>query len=457
MKSASATSPLASACAILQDALRRLAGRGFPDRGMVLRLSAPCMEIPPLTWLAARTDPVRLYFQARDGRQERAGCGTADEIVPLPGETQSQTLERLHDRLLTTDPRSRYYGGLAFTPRSLDPAWSSFGSLRLVLPRFELLRRGREYRLACHILPHRDDPTLIPHLIDRLREMAAAAAAPTPLTASVPHRCETPGFDLWQEQVQRVCRRIAAGEYTKVVLARRLELAFDRPPAPLPLAERLRALGGRRYHFLLQFAPEAAFIGSSPERLYLRRRRELTSEALAGTRPRDAQNACDRRLGVELRRSGKEQWEHRVVARSVMDALSPLCRALEAAPHNRVVKLREAQHLRTAIRGTLRDEVDDAALLQALHPTPAVGGEPREAALAEIAALEPFARGWYAAPVGVVGRDEVEFAVAIRSALVHGREMWLYTGVGLVAGSQAEAEWQELENKAAALLDTLRP
>jgi menaquinone-specific isochorismate synthase len=85
--------------------------------------------------------------------------------------------------------------------------------------------------------------------------------------------------------------------------------------------------------------------------------------------------------------------------------------------------------------------------MAALHPTPAVCGEPPEAAVAQIRALEPFDRGWYAGPVGFVGRDETRFAVGIRSALVQGDEVALFTGAGVVEGSDSTAEWQELEAK----------
>ena len=105
------------------------------------------------------------------------------------------------------------------------------------------------------------------------------------------------------------------------------------------------------------------------------------------------------------------------------------------------------RHLVSRVGAGLRDGVTDADLLGALHPTPAVGGYPKEGALEGIRALEPFDRGWYAGPVGWVGADGAEFAVGIRSGLVRGRTLALYSGAGIVAGSRPEEEWAEVEQK----------
>jgi menaquinone-specific isochorismate synthase len=91
--------------------------------------------------------------------------------------------------------------------------------------------------------------------------------------------------------------------------------------------------------------------------------------------------------------------------------------------------------------------VTDAEVLRALHPTPAVGGYPGVEALEEIRALEPFDRGWYAGPVGWIGADAAEFAVGIRSGLVRGNTLALFSGAGIVAGSAPEGEWAEIEQK----------
>ena len=94
-----------------------------------------------------------------------------------------------------------------------------------------------------------------------------------------------------------------------------------------------------------------------------------------------------------------------------------------------------------------RKGTEACQLLESFHPTPAVAGYPVDKALAAIGQQEPFDRGWYAGPVGYIGRESTEFAVAIRCGLVEAERLSLYAGAGLVKGSDCEAEWNEIENK----------
>jgi len=121
-----------------------------------------------------------------------------------------------------------------------------------------------------------------------------------------------------------------------------------------------------------------------------------------------------------------------------------------------VVKASNAHHLITRFQGTLKDAVDDAEILTVLHPTPAVGGTPRAQALKAIAELEPFARGWYAGPIGHIGYDSVDFAVALRCALIQDSCVNLYAGAGIVQGSTADEEWQEIEQKKSIFLNIFK-
>ena len=121
----------------------------------------------------------------------------------------------------------------------------------------------------------------------------------------------------------------------------------------------------------------------------------------------------------------------------------------------RILKLRRLQHLRRDIQARLKPGVYDDQLLATLHPTPAVGGTPRRKALAYIRDHETFCRGWYAGACGLISEDVAEFAVAIRSVLLTPDALRLYAGAGIVAGSQPEAEWQELDDKLANLLSLL--
>lgn len=132
-----------------------------------------------------------------------------------------------------------------------------------------------------------------------------------------------------------------------------------------------------------------------------------------------------------------------------------MCHSIGQKREPTLLRLHKVQHLYTPCNGILFDEVSDAEILPMLHPTPAVGGYPREQALTVIEKIEPFQRGWYAAPVGWVGHDTTEFAVAIRSGLVENNQLSLFSGAGIVEGSKPEKEWQEIENKIGSFLQVI--
>jgi menaquinone-specific isochorismate synthase len=160
----------------------------------------------------------------------------------------------------------------------------------------------------------------------------------------------------------------------------------------------------------------------------------------------------DAHLASALRGSEKDRREHQLVLDGILSALSPLCVWLDSPPSPSVLALPKLQHLSSPVRGWLRAETSLGDLLARLHPTPAVGGAPRDAALRWIADLEDRSRGWYAGPVGWVAREQADLAVAIRSAVVEKRWITVFGGAGIVRGSDPDAEWDETGRKAASLL-----
>ena len=178
-----------------------------------------------------------------------------------------------------------------------------------------------------------------------------------------------------------------------------------------------------------------------------RTRRDSTPEAFpcpAGSARRGATEEEDRRLGEVLRADPKELHEHAVVVQALREGLEPLCSRLDIPEAPDLLCLPNVQHLHTPIEGLLNADRGVLELVERLHPTPAAGGLPRDAALPLIRQWEPFDRGWYAGPVGWVdGRGDGDFAVAIRSALIRRQEAFLYAGCGIVAGSDPEREYAE--------------
>lgn len=433
-------------------ALHRLAGRveralaDYGGENRVLRVTEPLQQpVHPLRWLGAQPAGEKVYWSGREDGERVAAWGVADLLGPgAPGGYDS--LRELAESALA-DSGARYYGGLRFDPDS-EPggAWEEFGAWRFALPRLELIRDESGASLACNLsLPR--DAERAGEILDELSRSPLPAGGPAgelPLPVS---RIDSPDRTGWEINIKHALSAFERGELQKAVLARRAEFGFAGNLEPELLLANLEAATPGCFHFGLRPEGGAAFVGASPERLYRRDGREIASEAVAGTLPRGESAESDEALRARLLGSGKDRREHGYVRDGVREALSGLCESLEVEEGVTEMKLASRRHLVSGVRGTLRGGVTDEDLLATLTPTPAVGGYPKEAARRFLREAEPFDRGFYAGPVGWIGAEAAEFAVGIRSGLVEGRRLALYSGAGIVEGSTAEGEWQEIEQK----------
>ena len=259
-------------------------------------------------------------------------------------------------------------------------------------------------------------------------------------------------LDAWRASVALALEAIADGRLDKVVLARE---ALVEAQWPFPRAALLRRLRDRAGVEAFVYA-SGGLVGASPELLVSRRGRVATSRPMAGTVPRGATAAAEAHGLARLTGSDKEAVEHRLVVDAVIEGLAKVADRVEVAPAE-VVRLATVAHLATEVTADLTEPLPSALELAGLlHPTPAVGGCPRDAAMAAIAALEPFDRGRYAGPVGWVdAAGDGEWAVALRCAALDGRRARLLAGAGIVPGSDPDEEWAETEHKLAAMLEVL--
>jgi menaquinone-specific isochorismate synthase len=411
----------------------------------IVRLAVPAGRVDPFRWLSEQRMFPKVYWSGREDRAGVAGVGIADlreAGVSEGAGSLSKLLASLPDSGISG---ARYYGGARFDPHGQpDEEWAAFSAYRFVLPRFEL--HAEETTLVCNLVLPRDtdDASKIVQEIEDLSlpEGASGALLPAPM-----FREDSPDFQGWRENVERALSAFSEGRLGKVVLARRAEFGFDRDLDPTLLLESLKAATPGCFHFYAEPEDGIAFLGASPERLFRRDGRSVESEAVAGTRARGVSSVEDEGLRDDLLHSAKDRVEHTYVSKGIREALEPLCEVLEIEDHVSEMKLARGRHLRSKVGGALEDGVTDSALLDAMHPTPAVGGYPRNEALEQIQDLEPFDRGWYAGPVGWIGQEASEFAVGIRSGLVRGRTLALFSGAGIVAGSVPEEEWAEIEQK----------
>jgi menaquinone-specific isochorismate synthase len=424
------------------DALRHDPVSGF------VRLRVAVDERCFLGWLSAQTLYPRIYWRARSKDcPEYVALGCIHEL------TRPQDIQQVcQNTQLSQEACPRYYGGLAFDPD--QPGWDGFGPCRFVLPRIELVRRGGQVNLCLNLwLPEQE----------REAELLAAQAAMETLRPCQPLqtlqkqpclREDTPGPAEWHALVEQVTAPGFQAHTPKVVLSRESRLTTTEPVSPWQMLAQWAASAPDCFHFGFQFVPEQAFIACSPERLYRREGRHLYTEALAGTIRCSGDETIDAALAAELLADSKNRLENRLVYADILNRLAPLTHHTSLKePH--ILKLRLLQHLKSDIEAELRPEVCDWQLLTALHPTPAVGGAPRETALEFIRRHEPYERGWYAGACGMLSRETSEFAVAIRSARITPEAVTLFAGAGIVAGSEPSAEWDELDHKIAHVLSLL--
>jgi menaquinone-specific isochorismate synthase len=257
--------------------------------------------------------------------------------------------------------------------------------------------------------------------------------------------------------VERALAGIAAGDFEKIVLARAKDLTAGEALHPLRALNGLRQRFGDCYAFSLANGRGQSFIGASPERLLRAGEGRLLTEALAGSIGRGASASEDAALAGALRRDEKEGREHQLVLDWIAGALRSLGLAPEFPARPDLRRFANVQHLHTPVRAALPPAVRLLDVLARLHPTPAVGGSPRDQAMARIRGLESFPRGLYAGALGWIdSRGSGEFFVGLRSALIDGPRARLYAGAGIVAGSSPAKELAETELKFRAMEEALK-
>lgn len=422
----------------------------------VVRVEIPFPDLDLLAWLGTQSNPSRVYWADRKGIFAAAGVGAARILTGKHTPDLAKLFGEMQKVCSPEHPGIRFYGGFPFNDSSSrSGAWESFGTHYFVLPALEFGRRDGKFFGACNLVGAGDEN--IAEVIELLRGADVTPQNGHDVRFTPPlSRSDRPDFIGWEGMVKRVLSEVERGVIEKAVLARESLFTFEHEVDPIALLSQLVEHTTYSFHFCLQTEEGKAFIGASPERLYRREGNEVRSEAIAGTRPRGATTVQDEALGRDLLESDKELREHAFVEDVLRAQFGEACESTQGDDEVRLLRLRQVQHLMTSIRGRLRANVGDAELMRALHPTPAVGGVPTEDAVRLIDELEPFDRGLYAGPIGSVGRDFAEFAVAIRSGLIHDATLALYTGAGIVPGSDPQEEWAEIESKMANFLDILQ-
>ncbi len=432
-----------------------------PAAGRLVSRSRRVADVSFLAFLADSSSP-RVHWASPAGL-ELVGSG-ATARLSASGESRFDDLragaETLFDDLDHRGPpvtRPRAVGGIAFdADHEPIPPWEGFPAARFVLPELQLTRDDGGTYLT--VTAYGSDATAtaverrLEEVTDRLSSLPMMQATGGPPGVAA-RRWLTDRED-WIEQVRRAVERIENGDLLKVVLATALSVELDEPVSAPAVLERLRRTYPDCYRFLVQPDDGGAFFGPPPERLVELTGREVRTEALAGSMPRGDTPEEDAEHARSLTESEKIQHEQGLVVDTIRDQLSAF--GTVDVGDRSVRKLTNIQHLQTPITARLDESVHVLTVVEALHPTPAVGGLPLDRALQTIRETETFDRGWYASPVGWFDADgDGEFAVGIRSGLTDDTSATLFAGNGIVADSDPEAEWAELQPKIRPVLDEL--
>jgi isochorismate synthase len=472
----------------------RVAGAGLGERlSRLLDGVVPSYGLVAATVQVAGIDPISLYAAAVEAELEVAlwlnpsdgtgfvGIGRAWATEPA-GPARFRTAEAAWRDLLRDARLDRpagdgrgtgptLLGALGFTgrPPAPDDAWAPFGPSSLVLPELLLSITPGDATITGSLVGNgasadtgaTADARTLEHRWTRLAERARSLApspngmVARPVFAPLITTGEQPSKEAFRRLVGMFSGAVGRGRIDKVVLARRVGL---RSPVELDVPNALRRLAAS--------APESTiyafrrggrtFLGATPERLVGTEGRTFRTAAVAGTTRRGADAAEDEALGRALLASEKDREEQAIVVAAIRDLLAPVADTLEVAPEPGVMTLRFVQHLVTEISGTVTDAHGLLALGERLHPTPAVGGEPRDVALAMVDEHEGFDRGWYAGPIGWLGADgDGELWVALRCGIVDRTRATLFAGCGIVADSDPDLEWEESRIKLRAVISAL--
>ena len=399
------------------------------------------------------------YFQNRTADFEFFGIGTA-ATFSAPSLDEWRIRHEGVIEALREHPSGRdicLVGGTSFDGMQPSGVWSEFGGAFFFIPKHYLMRRQgvvEEFSVVGGYGEEEQadiDDIFRSALNSSRGDCAGLAANIEGVTSSVVSNEENnqcrpflwsesyPLYDTWRVGVGRALEAISADQLQKVVLARE---SVSSTVANSRLATSvLSFLGAANSTTRFYFSPRggAVFFGSTPELLFSLRGTSFTSEALAGT----LSAATDDSIFV----GPKEMQEHRIVVAAIVEKLRSLAGRVEAAEEPRLLDLRDFYHLVTPITAELLGQISPIDLIALLHPTPAVCGTPTTVALDFIREHESFDRGWYAGTIGYVIGDSAEFAVNLRCGLIKDENLRVYVGAGIVEGSTAEREWEELNLK----------
>lgn len=410
----------------------------------------------------------RFFWRSPSSRQAFAGLGIAHEIASEDKTSKrfmavEKEWKRLTKLVFYKDEssKSNAYGPLLLGGFSFDPyknsrdEWTSYKEARFILPKCMHSKTEKGSFYTINKIVHREDT--LEECIQYFEDYQLYSVLGESSEAELPRQisCKEHMKEEWLEAIIKATDAIKAGELDKVVLARDVTLVFDEPVQAEAVLERLMEEQKTSYIFAME-NEKSCFLGATPERLVKKEGESILSTCLAGSIKRGQSEEEDIVLGETLLSDKKNLEEHGYVVQMIKSALENCCESVSVPQEPGLYKTKSVQHLFTPVEGRIKEGCSLLNLVEMLHPTPALGGLPKEKAVEMIRAIEPMDRGWYAGPIGWFDAgDNGEFAVAIRSSLIKGKDAHLYAGCGIVRDSEPEAEYAETMIKLRPMLSSL--
>jgi menaquinone-specific isochorismate synthase len=440
----------------------------------LLSITLPIAGIDPLAALELNPDYQEKFYWSHP--EDSISISAAGKVMELKA-TGSSRFKEISEQTLALKEKIQAYtaiehsmagplflGGYSFNHHNIGEVWKKFGAARFVLPEWMLVEIGNLHLLTLAIeKKERTADQIYQEVISRITDFLNLAGHLKHTEQKFPAKpnilCtlqNSEDRERWIKNVHRAKQLIADGKFEKIVIARSSVLKSRQKPEPTLLAHHLREKYPACYNFLIQKDRDTSFIGATPERLASFNNGTILTEGLAGSISRGRSAMEDASLAHTLMKSRKDRDEHQYVVQAIDSSLKPFSNRINRPRHPQIKKLQNVQHLFTPISASIKEGVQIHELIQELHPTPAVGGYPKETAVPYIQEIEQIERGWYSAPIGWFNLNGCgEFAVAIRSALLHKNSAELFAGCGIVADSDPEKEWDETLLKFTPLLDAL--
>lgn len=408
----------------------------------------------------------RFFWQDPSKEIILAGLGKVEKLQATAGETRFTDVENSWKAIMEGAVKTGVsrkdatgpllFGGFSFDDHKSDSQlWDQFGDNLFYIPTFMLsIVKGQAYLTTNLMCSPEDHLQLFVKMINERDSIINSTVGFEDRPQEIISKKEI-APDQWKKTVAGAIEEIKHTELDKLVLAREMRLVFKNPIYSEQVLRKLAAEQKTSFIFSLEIGSDC-FIGASPERLIKKTGNEMMSTCLAGSIARGKDEQEDERLGQELLHDQKNLVEHQYVVSMIGEAMKSVCSRVQIPKHPVLMKNRHIQHLYTPVNGKCSEFVSIFEMIKKLHPTPALGGLPKEKAVKRIREVELLERGFYAGPIGWTDSyGNGEFAVAIRSALLQGKEASLFAGCGIVEDSTPESEYIETAIKFKPMLSAL--